>query len=196
MSLRAEWLIVAAAIALSAPVTGADEPPVRMSLWEVTETTIENSQPDRAGDTTAGATKTVRYCQPDSISSESVSSLGMTEGLPEAVISVYRLTQQPGRRSLQSVYVTDRRFRVASPWHQFDSDRGWVSSGRTDAHGDFESEFFVEWNSTMQSLERGLPEGEPTRAKAKAHAKRLGDCPPGTPPGRIKDPVEDGKVAP
>jgi hypothetical protein len=196
MSLRAESLIVAAVIALSPSVTGADEPPVRMSLWEVNETTIEHSHPDLAGDTPAGTAKTSRYCQPDSGSSDFMSSLGMTDGLPGAVTSVQRFTQQPGRRSLQSVHVTDRRFRVASPWHQFDSARGWVSSHRTDAHGDLESEFFGEWNLTMQSLERSLPDGEPTREKRTAHAKRLGDCPPGTPPGRIKNPVEDGKVAP
>jgi hypothetical protein len=196
MSLRAEWLIVAAVIALSASVTGADESPVRMSLWEVTETSIEHSRPDLAGDRPARTARASRYCQPDSGSSDFVSSLGMTDGLPGAAISVQRFTQQPGRRSLQSVSVTDRRFRVASPWHQFDSDRGWVSSHRTDAHGDFESEFFGEWSLRMQSLERSFPDGEPTRETGTAHAKRLGDCPPGTPPGRIKDPVEDGKVAP
>jgi hypothetical protein len=196
MSLRAEWLVVAAVIALSASVTGADEPPVRMSLWEVTETSIEHSRPDLAGDRPARTARASRYCQPDSGSSDFVSSLGMTDGLPGAAISVQRFTQQPGRRSLQSVSVKDRRFRVASPWHQFDSARGWVSSHRTDAHGDFESEFFGEWSLRMQSLERSFPDGEPTRETGTAHAKRLGDCPPGTPPGRIKDPVEDGKVAP
>jgi hypothetical protein len=196
MSLRAELLIIAAVIALSASVTGADEPPVRMSLWEVTETTIEHSRPDLAGDRPAGTAKTSRYCQPDSGSSDFVSSLGMTDGLPGAAISVQRFTQQPGRRSLQSVSVMDRRFRVASPWHQFDSARGWASSDRWYSHGDFESDFSTEWNSISQSLERSLPDGEPTREKRTVHAKRLGDCPPGTPPGRIKALGEDGKVAP
>lgn len=196
MSSRAELLIVAAVIALSAPVTGADESLVRMSLWEVTETVIEHSRPDLAGATPAGTTKTARYCQPDSSSYESGSSFGMTGGLHNVVISAYRLTQQPGRRSLQFVHMRDPRTRYISPWYRFDSVRGWVSSDRRDARGNFDSDFSTDLSSTMQSLERSLPEGEPMRERRKAHAKRLGDCPPGTPPGRIKNPVVNGGVAP
>lgn len=196
MNPRAGLPIFIAVIGLSASASGADEPPVRMSLWEVTETVMAHPFPDLAGEKPPGTSKTTRYCQPNAGSSEMTSSLGMTDSVPATLISAQRLTQQPGRISLHSVYLQDRRTRYISPWYQFDSARGWVSSDRRDNQGDFESDFTAEWNSTTQSLERSLPEGGPTRERKKAHAKRLGDCPPGTPPGPIKDPLMGSKIDP
>ena len=196
MNPRAGLPIFVAVIGLSASASGADEPPVRMSLWEATETVMQHPFPALAGDKPTGRSKTTRSCEPMPGSAYTTSSLGMTEAIPATLISAYRLTQQPGRRSLQSVHVVDPRKRYLDPWGRFDSARGWVSSAKQDGHGDFDSDFTAEWNSTTQSLERSLPEGEPIRERRKLRATRLGDCPPGTPPGPIKDPVTGGKVDP
>jgi hypothetical protein len=196
MNPRAGLPIVVAVIGLSASASGADEPPVRMSIWEVTETVMQHPFPDLAGDEPAGGSKKTKSCQPMPGSAYTTSSLGMTEGVPATLISAYRLTQQPGRRSLQSVHVVDPSKRHLSPWHRFDSARGWVSSAKQDGHGDFDRDFTAEWSSTTQSLERSLPEGEPIRERRKLRATRLGECPPGTPPGPIKDPVTGGKIDP
>ena len=196
MNPRAGLPIFVAVIGLSASASGADEPPVRMSIWEVTETVMQHPFPDLAGDEPAGGSKKTKSCQPMPGSAYTTSSLGMTEGVPATLISAYRLTQQPGRRSLQSVHVVDPSKRHLSPWHRFDSARGWVSSAKQDGHGDFDRDFTAEWSSTTQSLERSLPEGEPIRERRKLRATRLGECPPGTPPGPIKDPVTGGKIDP